>query len=72
MEEVFGYIESIVFAGEENGFTVARLKEPKKREPTVIVGALPTLQPGASIPRSGRGGMLIRSMACSSRCAPSR
>ncbi len=47
MEEIFGYIENIVFAGE--GFTVARLKEPRKQELTSIVGALPALQPGETV-----------------------
>ncbi len=47
MEEIFGYIENVVFAGES--FTVARLKEPRKQELTCIVGALPTLQPGETI-----------------------
>lgn len=47
VEEIFGYIENVVFAGES--FTVARLKEPRKQELTCIVGALPTLQPGETI-----------------------
>jgi len=32
-EELHGYIESIVFAEKENGFTVARLKKPNQKEP---------------------------------------
>lgn len=47
MEEIFGYVENIVFAGES--FTVARLKEPRKQELTCIVGPLPSLQPGETI-----------------------
>lgn len=47
MEEIFGYVENIVFAGES--FTVARLKEPRKQELTCIVGPLPALQPGETI-----------------------
>ncbi len=47
MEEIFGYVENVVFAGES--FTVARLKEPRKEELTCIVGPLPTLQPGETI-----------------------
>ncbi len=47
MEEIFGYVETVVFAGES--FTVARLKEPRKLELTCIVGALPTLQPGETV-----------------------
>jgi exodeoxyribonuclease V alpha subunit len=47
VEEIFGYIENIVFAGD--GFTVARLKEPRKQELTSIIGALPSLQPGETV-----------------------
>jgi exodeoxyribonuclease V alpha subunit len=47
VEEIFGYVETVVFAGD--GFTVARLKEPRKDELTCIVGPLPALQPGETI-----------------------
>ena len=47
VEEIFGYVENIVFAGES--FTVARLKEPRKQELTCIVGPLPAMQPGETI-----------------------
>ena len=47
VEEIFGYVENIVFAGES--FTVARLKEPRKQELTCIVGPLPALQPGETV-----------------------
>ncbi len=49
MDEIYGYVESIVFTESERGFTVARLKEPKKLELTCIVGYLPTLQPGETL-----------------------
>ncbi len=49
MEEVFGYIDSIVFSEDENGFMIARIKEPKKREVTTIVGVLPGVHIGESI-----------------------
>lgn len=49
MEEIYGFIDTIVFAEEENGFTVARLKEPKKKELTCIVGIMPSVQPGETI-----------------------
>ena len=45
-DELVGYIEAIVFTQPENGFTVARLKEAHKKDFTVIVGYLPSLQPG--------------------------
>ena len=40
---------SIVFTESEKGFTVARLKEPKKKELTCIVGIMPSVQPGETI-----------------------
>lgn len=49
MEEIYGYIESIVFTESERGFTVARLKEPQKKDLTCIVGILPSVQPGETI-----------------------
>src|ERR1700690_2372794 len=49
MDEIYGFIDSIVFAESEKGFTVARLKEPKKKDPTCIVGIMPSIQPGESI-----------------------
>lgn len=49
MEQIFGYIERITFYNPENGFTVARLKMPKKSDLVTIVGYLPNLQPGESV-----------------------
>jgi exodeoxyribonuclease V alpha subunit len=48
-EPLSGYVDAIVFAQPENGFTVARLKEPKKRDLTVIVGYMPGLQAGENV-----------------------
>ncbi len=53
MEQIYGYIESIVFSEEEKGFTVARLKEPKKVDLTCIVGYMPSIQPGETISCKG-------------------
>jgi len=47
--ELKGTIEAIVYTQPENGFTVARLRESGKKEFTVIVGMLPSLQPGESV-----------------------
>lgn len=41
-----GHVEVIIYVQPENGFTVARLKEETKKELTVIVGYLPSIQPG--------------------------
>jgi exodeoxyribonuclease V alpha subunit len=49
MEEIYGFVDSIVFVESESGFTVARLKEPKKKEPTCIVGVMPSIQPGETM-----------------------
>lgn len=52
-EELAGYVDAIVYAQSENGFTVARLKEPKKKELTAIVGYLPGLQAGENVVLKG-------------------
>lgn len=49
MDELKGSIEAIVYVQPDNGFTVARLKEPGKKEFTTIVGNLPSLQPGEAV-----------------------
>jgi exodeoxyribonuclease V alpha subunit len=49
MDQLTGSVEAIVFSQPENGFTVARLKENRKKEFTVIVGIIPALQPGETI-----------------------
>lgn len=48
-EPLSGYVDAIVYTQPENGFTVARLKEPKKKELSVIVGYLPGLQAGENV-----------------------
>src|ERR1700733_15260932 len=53
MEQIFGYIERITYYNQENGFTVARLKMPKKNDLVPIVGGLPGLQPGESVRLQG-------------------
>ena len=46
MEDLTGFLESIVFSSEETGFTVARMKAPRFQDLVTIVGALPGVQPG--------------------------
>jgi exodeoxyribonuclease V alpha subunit len=53
-DELFGYIDTIVFQAEENGFTVARLKEPRKNDLTCLVGVMPSLQPGETVRCQGK------------------
>lgn len=49
MQQVYGYVERITFSNAENGYTIAKIKEPKKSELTCIVGNLPGLQPGETV-----------------------
>ena len=49
MDQIFGYVERITFQNSDNGFTVARLKQPRKTELTTIVGNLPSLSAGESV-----------------------
>jgi exodeoxyribonuclease V alpha subunit len=48
-DHISGCIENIVFCNEENGFTVASLKEPRNKDLTCIVGTMPTIQPGETL-----------------------
>lgn len=49
MDQIFGYIERITFANPENGFTVAKLKLPRKSDLITIVGSMPGLVPGETL-----------------------
>lgn len=49
MEEIYGHIERITFQNAENGYTVARLKEPRKSELTTVVGTLTSVQVGETV-----------------------
>ncbi|MEM1282906.1 MAG: ATP-dependent RecD-like DNA helicase [Chlamydiota bacterium] len=49
MDEIFGHIERITFHNPDTGYTVAKLQQPKKRSLTVIVGNLPSVQPGETV-----------------------
>lgn len=53
MDELNGYVDAIVYSQPENGFTVARLKEVKKKELTVLVGIMPGLQAGENVKCEG-------------------
>jgi exodeoxyribonuclease V alpha subunit len=52
-DQITGVVESIVFSSDENGFCVARFKEPKKSDMTTIVGTMPNLKPGESLTLRG-------------------
>ncbi len=49
MEEITGYIERITFQNPDNGWTVARLQEGRKREVTTVVGTLTSVQIGETL-----------------------
>ncbi len=51
MEELYGFVETIVFASDD--FTVAKIKEPRKGDLTCIVGTLPMLQVGETVKCTG-------------------
>ena len=53
MDTLQGHIDAIVYVQPENGFTVARLREPGKKEHTIIVGTFPSIQPGETISCQG-------------------
>lgn len=49
MEQIIGYIERITFQNPDNGYTVAQLKEPHRRELTCVVGLMPTVRAGETV-----------------------
>ncbi len=49
MDTITGHIERITFQNAENGWTVARLQEAKKKDLTTIVGTLTSIQVGESL-----------------------
>ena len=53
LEDLTGFLESIVFSSEDTGFTVARLKAPRFQDLVTIVGTLPGIQPGERLSCQG-------------------
>ncbi len=49
MEEIVGYIERFTYQNLENGYAVAQLKEPKKKELTCVVGVMAGVKAGETI-----------------------
>ena len=49
MQQIFGTIERITFFNPDNGFTVAKIQEPRKKEFTTIVGSAAEMKPGESV-----------------------
>ncbi|HWN83273.1 MAG TPA: hypothetical protein VNM87_14345, partial [Candidatus Udaeobacter sp.] len=48
-----GIVDRIVYANEENGWTVLRLLVPGRRDPATVVGNLLGMQPGESVELAG-------------------
>ncbi len=49
MNEIIGFVDHILFSNPENGFIVAKLKESHKKELTLVVGPMPSVQPGETL-----------------------
>ncbi len=49
MDTITGHIERITFQNAANGWTVARLQEPKKRDLTTVVGTMTSVQVGETL-----------------------
>ncbi|MCB1116245.1 MAG: ATP-dependent RecD-like DNA helicase [Chlamydiia bacterium] len=49
MDQLSGFIDHIVFASEETGFTVARLKTPRQQDHITVVGTMPGVNPGETL-----------------------
>ncbi len=49
MDTITGHIERITFQNAENGWTVARLQEPKKLDLTTVVGTMTSVQVGETL-----------------------
>ena len=49
MDQLNGFIDTIVFSSEETGFTVAKLKTPKQSDLITVVGSMPEINPGETL-----------------------
>jgi exodeoxyribonuclease V alpha subunit len=49
LDTIIGHIERITFQNAENGWTVARLQEPKKLDLTTVVGTMTSVQVGETL-----------------------
>lgn len=49
MEEIVGYIERFTYHDTDSGYSVAQIREPKKRELTCVVGKMPGVKPGETV-----------------------
>ena len=49
MDQLSGFIDTIIFTSEETGYTVGRLKIPKEVDSVPIVGIMPGVNPGETM-----------------------
>ncbi|OPY86455.1 MAG: ATP-dependent RecD-like DNA helicase [Syntrophus sp. PtaU1.Bin208] len=72
MVDLQGHIERVTFSNEENGYTVARVKIPGRREPVTVVGGMINPTPGEKVRMKGewtnhpRFGEQFRIVVCES------
>jgi exodeoxyribonuclease V alpha subunit len=52
-EQLQGVVERLTYHSEESGYTVARLKAPRAREPITIIGNFAQIQPGQTLQLTG-------------------
>jgi exodeoxyribonuclease V alpha subunit len=52
-EQLQGVVERLTYHSEESGYTVARLKAPRAREPITIIGNFAHIQPGQTLQLTG-------------------
>ncbi len=49
MDSIAGFIETILYVSPDTGFTIAKIKEEKKKTLTTVLGYIPSVQPGESL-----------------------
>jgi exodeoxyribonuclease V alpha subunit len=52
-EQLQGVVERLTYHSDESGYTVARLKAPRAREPITIIGNFAHIQPGQTLQLTG-------------------
>jgi exodeoxyribonuclease V alpha subunit len=53
MDTISGFIDSIIFANQENGFTIAKFQQNEKNNFTTVTGYMPSVQLGESLQLKG-------------------
>ncbi|NGX56972.1 MAG: ATP-dependent RecD-like DNA helicase [Candidatus Anoxychlamydiales bacterium] len=53
MDTISGFIDSIIYVNNDNGFTIAKFQENEKKDFTTITGYMPSVQLGESLKLTG-------------------